>query len=72
MNIKWSLVIAGALIGFWKAADNDLKAWADADGVQEGGTTFDWKIAGRRWFYGLVSGAIGGLGVGQAVEGVSH
>jgi hypothetical protein len=59
MNEITVKLIKGAISGFAAAFVVDVAAWSKTDGL-----AFDWKVAGKRWFSGLVSGAFAALGMG--------
>jgi len=55
MNTK--MVLVGALSGLVAAAVTDLQAWAASEGK------FQWGLALRRWFVGVITGAAAGAGL---------
>lgn len=52
----WRKILAAAVAGFVSALVVDVHAWSQSDG------DFDWKLAGKRWVAGIVSGILTGFG----------
>lgn len=63
MNTLLEKAISGAISGFIAAALVDFSAFQRDPKLIK---TFDWKLAIGRWAAGLLSGALAGLGIGQA------
>jgi len=63
MNIR--MIIAGALSGLLAAILVDLDAWKRGAFDEQ---PFDWRVAIRRYVYGVISGVAAGLGIGGVAE----
>lgn len=55
-------IIAGAISGFIAAIIVDLDAWRAMDDGP-----YDFKVAGRRLIVGVITGALGAIGLGGLV-----
>lgn len=64
--MNWHTIGQGALSGFATAALVDFAAFRSWKSVQEA-RQYDWKIAGWRWFQGIVVGALMAAGFGMVV-----
>lgn len=62
MTFDIKKAIAGAVSGLLAAVIVDLHAWAQSS------DKFDWGLALKRWFVGLVSGFVGAFGVSAIGE----
>lgn len=62
-----STIGRGAITGLVTAAGVDLHAFASWKSAQEA-ATYNWRVAGWRWFQGAVSGAVVAAGYGALIS----